>query len=204
MHSRRVDDLNAVLLASLYLGLTNSEMTPPVRASCCTYESSLTTSWLMLPGKGEKPVESLESPLGCVVARSSGSSWLYSTLMVSVLPSLCLRAAMAPMASLARRGTARLFMSYPWRALTPSAAVSARNTSALVSWKKHTHLSPSLCQRLARPEECSSACTSPWPWGLVCTAHLSAGSIARCASLSVRHATFSCLISVTWPLAMPK
>lgn len=38
-----------------HFGLTNSEMTPPVRASCVTYGSSRSTSWLMLPGYGEKP-----------------------------------------------------------------------------------------------------------------------------------------------------
>lgn len=34
----------------LYLGLTNSEMMPPVLLSWCTYVLSLMTSWLMLPG----------------------------------------------------------------------------------------------------------------------------------------------------------
>lgn len=34
----------------LYLGLTNSEMMPPVLFSWCTYVLSLITSWLMLPG----------------------------------------------------------------------------------------------------------------------------------------------------------
>eukprot|EP00959_Pyramimonas_sp_CCMP1952_P425720 8917380-Pyramimonas_sp.AAC.1 len=41
--------------------------------------------------------------------------------------------AMAPMASLALRGTAREFITNWLLALTPSAAVSARNTSELVS-----------------------------------------------------------------------
>lgn len=52
MHSRRVELLKAVLLESLYLGLTNSLIMPPVRASVSTYDWSLMTSWLMLPGKG--------------------------------------------------------------------------------------------------------------------------------------------------------
>ena len=40
------------------------------------------------PGKGEKPDSSLVSPSGLMVARSSGSSWLYSTLIVIRWP-LC-------------------------------------------------------------------------------------------------------------------
>jgi hypothetical protein len=34
----------------------------PVFASCCVYDASLMTSWLMLPGKGDQPVG-----CGCVV-----------------------------------------------------------------------------------------------------------------------------------------
>lgn len=36
MHSRRVADLNAVRLSSLYLGLTNSAISPLLRFSCST------------------------------------------------------------------------------------------------------------------------------------------------------------------------
>ena len=56
-------------------------------------------------------MSSLTSPSAQPLARSRGSSRLYSTLMVSVAPSGFLSAAMPPMASLALRGTARLFMS---------------------------------------------------------------------------------------------
>ena len=37
MHSRRVGDLKVVLLASLYLGLTNSGITPPLASSTDAY-----------------------------------------------------------------------------------------------------------------------------------------------------------------------
>ena len=54
MHSRRVADLKAVRLSSLYLGLTNSEMRPRRALSCCTYGSSRSTSWLMLPAETQR------------------------------------------------------------------------------------------------------------------------------------------------------
>mmetsp|Transcript_24926 Transcript_24926/g.53761 ORF Transcript_24926/g.53761 Transcript_24926/m.53761 type:complete len:228 (+) Transcript_24926:574-1257(+) len=75
MHSSRVGFLNMVFSASLYLGFTNSGMTPFVRWRTCTYDSRLKSNWLMLPGKGEKPVlSSFTSPLSCPVARRRGSN----------------------------------------------------------------------------------------------------------------------------------
>ena len=42
------------------------------------------TRLLVFPGKGDSPVSgSLTSPSGETVARRIGSSWLYSTLMIS-------------------------------------------------------------------------------------------------------------------------
>lgn len=62
MHSSLVGFLNAVRAASLNLGFTNSAMTPPVADSWRSYVDSLMTSWLMFPGKGEKPDASFTSP----------------------------------------------------------------------------------------------------------------------------------------------
>lgn len=65
------------------------------------------------------------------------------------------------------------------------------------TWKKHTHCRPCCCHCCVSPLRCSSPCTSPCPCGFVCTAYASLGSKARCASLSIRQGTFSCLISTT-------
>lgn len=73
-----------------------------------------------VPGNGERPLSSGTSPWGKPPLSSTGSSWLYSTLMVMAWPSLCDMRAMAPIASFAARGTARLFTSRPCCALTPA------------------------------------------------------------------------------------
>ena len=70
------------------------------------------------------------------------------------------------------------------------------------AWKKKTHWRPSRSQRRARPDVCSSACTSPWPCGLACSAYASSGSSASRAALSASAGTFSCLMSVSWPGAV--
>mmetsp|Transcript_18267 Transcript_18267/g.29176 ORF Transcript_18267/g.29176 Transcript_18267/m.29176 type:complete len:205 (-) Transcript_18267:720-1334(-) len=204
MHSRRVGDLNAVLVASAYLGLTNSSICPPVFASCVLYSSSDTMSWLMLPGNGDAPWSLLTSPSALMVARSRGSSWLYSTLTVILRPSTCVSSAMAPMASLALRGTHSELKTNPFSALTPSAPGTTRNTNELVSWKNTTHRLPAALHLDSRPEVCSSAWTSPWPWGLVCNLYGSVPATANRASLSVRHGTFSCLMRVTCERLAPK
>mmetsp|Transcript_10436 Transcript_10436/g.25544 ORF Transcript_10436/g.25544 Transcript_10436/m.25544 type:complete len:205 (+) Transcript_10436:819-1433(+) len=204
MHSSRVGDLNAVLVSSLYLGLTNSSICPPVLASCCLYSSRDTISWLMLPGKGELPASLFTSPFWLMVARSSGSSWLYSTFTVICRPSVWVSCVMAPIASLALRGTHSELNTKPLSLLTPSAPGTTRNTSELVSWKNTTHFLPAADHLLSSPLVCSSACTSPWPCGLVCSVYGSAASTARCALLSSRHGTFSCLMSVTWLFLAPK
>ena len=49
-------------------------------------------SWLMFPGNGLSPVDSsFTSPSALIVARSKGSSWLYSTFTVIFRPSTCVR-----------------------------------------------------------------------------------------------------------------
>mmetsp|Transcript_1299 Transcript_1299/g.5181 ORF Transcript_1299/g.5181 Transcript_1299/m.5181 type:complete len:207 (+) Transcript_1299:924-1544(+) len=158
----------------------------------------------MFPGKGEKPVSSLTSPSGNPDALSIGSSWLYSTLMVSAEPSSRTRRVMAPTASLAVRGTAMLLKVYPSRMDTPIAATDTVKHRELVSWKKTMCERPSSAHLRARPVVSSIACTSPWPCGLVCTLKASSSSGAMCPSLSKMAATFSCLISVIWPSAAPK
>ena len=76
MHSNLVGDLNAVLELSLYFGLTNSSIAPPVFESCFSYGSNFTINWLMFPGYGEKPVAgSLTSPDPSLeLALNSGSN----------------------------------------------------------------------------------------------------------------------------------
>ena len=170
MHSSLVGDLNAVLDASLYLGLTNSSICPPVFASWVLYSSSETMSWLMFPGNGEAPLSLLTSPSLLIVARRSGSSWLYSTFTVIFRPSVWVSSVMAPMASLALRGTQSELNTNPFCLDTPSAPGTTRKTSELVSWKKTTHFLPAALHLERSPLVWSSAWTSPWPWGLVCNA----------------------------------
>mmetsp|Transcript_8619 Transcript_8619/g.38023 ORF Transcript_8619/g.38023 Transcript_8619/m.38023 type:complete len:205 (+) Transcript_8619:940-1554(+) len=197
MHSSRVGDLKAVLLASLYLGLTNSSICPPVFASCVLYSSNETMSWLMLPGKGETPLSLLTSPSLFIVARRSGSSWLYSTFTVILRPSVWVSSVMAPIASFALRGTQSELNTNPFCLETPRAPGTTRKTSELVSWKKTTHFLPAALHLSRSPLVWSSAWTSPWPWGLVWRVYGSVSLSARCASLLVRHGTFSCLMRVT-------
>jgi hypothetical protein len=58
-------------------------------------------------------------PFGLMVLRRSGSSWLYSTLIVMHAPELFRSVQSAPMDSFAARGTHRLFMSQSFSSLTP-------------------------------------------------------------------------------------
>mmetsp|Transcript_19213 Transcript_19213/g.62570 ORF Transcript_19213/g.62570 Transcript_19213/m.62570 type:complete len:229 (+) Transcript_19213:1975-2661(+) len=206
MHSRRVLDLNLVLVASAYFGLTNSPIMPFVLASCAAYCGSASTSWLMLPGYGEKPVEgSFTSPSGETVARKSGSSWLYSTLTVISRPVLAfLRRVMAPIASFALRGTASELTSSFCFTLTPRVAGTTLKMSPFVSWKKTTCPYPASAQLFASPLRCSSECTSPWPCGFIWSTYGESFSSARRASLSDRHATFSCFMRCTCSCLSPK
>mmetsp|Transcript_7195 Transcript_7195/g.30649 ORF Transcript_7195/g.30649 Transcript_7195/m.30649 type:complete len:245 (+) Transcript_7195:694-1428(+) len=204
MHSKRVGDLNLVFVSSAYLGLTNSSIEPPVFSSCALYSGSDTMSWLMFPGNGEPPFSSFTSPSGLIVARSKGSSWLYSTFTVILRPSRCASSAMAPMASFALRGTHSELNWKPFSLDTPRAPGTTRNTSELVSWKNTIHFFPAAAHFFRRPLVCSSACTSPWPCGLVCNAYASSFASAKCASLFVRQGTFSCLMSVTCSGDAPK
>ena len=45
--------LKALLLASVYFGLTNSGMPPPVCLSFAAYGARAKSSWLIDPGQGE-------------------------------------------------------------------------------------------------------------------------------------------------------
>ena len=157
----------------------------------------------MLPGYGEKPVAgSAASPAGETVARSSGSSWLYSTLTVIARPgsSVDSRRTTAPISWPGARGTHIELASSASAVLTPTnGARLGTIAGAFVSWKKKTCDRPSPSQRAASPELCSSACTSPWPCGFACSRYASSGSSASRASLSASAGTFCCLISVSCP-----
>mmetsp|Transcript_127242 Transcript_127242/g.341463 ORF Transcript_127242/g.341463 Transcript_127242/m.341463 type:complete len:209 (-) Transcript_127242:206-832(-) len=204
MHSSLVDDLNLVFVWSAYFGFTNSAITPPVRSSVGRYVSMESTREFIFPGNGDHPVESAVSPSGMVVLRKSGSSWLYSTLRVMLEPSVRVSWAMPPMASFGFRGTATEFMAMPVSDDTPRVASTVLTKKALVSWNRTTQRLPSSAKALARPEECISRCTSPWPCGLVSMRPGSFGSGPMRASASVRQATFSCFSRWTWPFSSPK
>ena len=45
--------MKALLLASVYFGLTNSGMPPPVCLSFAAYGARAKSSWLIEPGQGE-------------------------------------------------------------------------------------------------------------------------------------------------------
>mmetsp|Transcript_7969 Transcript_7969/g.18663 ORF Transcript_7969/g.18663 Transcript_7969/m.18663 type:complete len:268 (+) Transcript_7969:246-1049(+) len=192
MHSRRVGDLKEERLASLYLGLTNSGITPPRSRSTSTYAAKLTTSWLQLPGYGDQPVSSASSPRPRV-SRSNPSSWEYSTLATTWRPSECVRRRMEPDWSPARRRTETELRTSSCATLTPTAAGRPQKTSALVSWKKTRWRTPLSSSCAAAPDVCRSACTSPCPCGLVRRRYGSRGSSASAAAPSLRHGTFCCL-----------
>ena len=50
MHSRRVGDLKVVLVLSVYFGVTNSGIVPPVFLSIASYGLSAKRIWLIEPG----------------------------------------------------------------------------------------------------------------------------------------------------------
>mmetsp|Transcript_5616 Transcript_5616/g.15698 ORF Transcript_5616/g.15698 Transcript_5616/m.15698 type:complete len:255 (+) Transcript_5616:805-1569(+) len=206
MHSRRVGFLKRLRSASAYLGFTNSGTTPCASPShVALYEARRKTRLFALPGNGEKPVVgSFTSPSsGEMVARSSGSSWLYSTLMVSSSPLASFTSlVMAPAASPAVRGTQMEFMSRSSERETPSAGRMELSTSALVSWKKKSHSTPAASQSLSSPCLSSRWCTSPWPCGLVSTVYASA--MASDALLSASAGTFSCFTMVSCSAGRPK
>mmetsp|Transcript_23287 Transcript_23287/g.54103 ORF Transcript_23287/g.54103 Transcript_23287/m.54103 type:complete len:271 (-) Transcript_23287:707-1519(-) len=155
IHSRRVALLKRVLLSSAYFGLTNSLTTPCLDSSVSRYRLVANTRQLMLPGKGECPVAgSATSPEEkASVERRRGSSWLYSTLTVTVLlPSLCSSRQMPPTASPGVRGTQTELMSNEWDADTPRTAGRARKMIPFVSWKKTTHLIPWSCHLRTVPD----------------------------------------------------
>mmetsp|Transcript_20335 Transcript_20335/g.40334 ORF Transcript_20335/g.40334 Transcript_20335/m.40334 type:complete len:232 (-) Transcript_20335:74-769(-) len=186
----------------------------------------------MLPGKGLNPVAGSASsppPPPTPRACSSGPSWLYSVLAVTTVPSLFVSLVMAPISCLAILGMHMEFRSSPRSLDTPSTAATERITSALVSWKNATHFFPPASHSFAIPLECSSRCTSPWPWGLVASTSgfpvgvevapppspppspppqtVSASSSSTTAMspwLLVSAATFSCFTRRTWPSARPK
>ena len=172
-------------LSGLYLGLTNSLMAPFLSSSTRRYATASKMSTLMLPGYTLFLVPATSGSLAPLPI--SPSSWLYSTLMVSVsgscsppllpVPGSLTSLQMAPTASPCTRGTVREFTSSSFSTLTPSAAGMALNTSPLVSWKKTTCLLPFSCtQRCMMPFWYSSMCTSPWPCGFVSSAYLSLSS----------------------------
>mmetsp|Transcript_42377 Transcript_42377/g.119855 ORF Transcript_42377/g.119855 Transcript_42377/m.119855 type:complete len:297 (+) Transcript_42377:460-1350(+) len=198
--SRRVADLNLVLESSAHFGFTNSGTMPPVVSKHRTYLGSWKTRTLMLPGYGEKPLSSATSPpVG--VDLSKGSSMLYSTLMVVLLPSAPVNLQMPPHASPGMRGTVREFMVKSRRMETPRIAQKLRKGRGLVSWKSSSHLRPSPTHLPATPFWWRSACTSPWPCGFVSTFP----SFAEIrASTSISAGTFSCCMTVIWSAAMPK
>mmetsp|Transcript_23078 Transcript_23078/g.46709 ORF Transcript_23078/g.46709 Transcript_23078/m.46709 type:complete len:353 (+) Transcript_23078:357-1415(+) len=135
MHSRRVGLLNARLVASAYLGFTNSLTIPPVASSTSTYRSMPNTRQLMFPGKGDVPVagSATSPPLKLSDALSIGSSWLYSTLTVTLLPSSWSSLQMAPTASPGVRGTHTELRSSWWVWETPRTAGRARKMMPFVS-----------------------------------------------------------------------
>mmetsp|Transcript_25186 Transcript_25186/g.67523 ORF Transcript_25186/g.67523 Transcript_25186/m.67523 type:complete len:260 (-) Transcript_25186:540-1319(-) len=204
MHSSRVGFLNAVRLASSYFGLTNSGIAPPLPSRAALYGARARTKVLELAGKGEKPVASGASP-ALPEARSSASSWLYSTLITSgAAPSGRSSLQMAPAASPATRGTVTLAIERPLRSHTPSVAGIALNASAFVSWKNTTYRRPSAAKRGSKPDACSSVCTSPWPCGLVCSRKGSSPSRAKRPSLSASDGTFDCVMKSTCSRGIPK
>mmetsp|Transcript_9985 Transcript_9985/g.16579 ORF Transcript_9985/g.16579 Transcript_9985/m.16579 type:complete len:234 (-) Transcript_9985:364-1065(-) len=135
MHSRRVGFLNVVFLLSLYFGLTNSGMRPSHLFKASRYGSAAKRSPLIFPGKGEKPVfGSLTSPSLCPFARRSGSSWLYSILIVLVSPvSSFVSLQIAPTACLALRGIAMEFIMRFFSTDTPRASGRVWNANPFVS-----------------------------------------------------------------------
>mmetsp|Transcript_55931 Transcript_55931/g.137080 ORF Transcript_55931/g.137080 Transcript_55931/m.137080 type:complete len:260 (-) Transcript_55931:644-1423(-) len=203
MHSRRVGLLKVVLVASAYLGFTNSDTMPLVLSRMSAYRLAPKTRQLMLPGKGEHPVagSATSPPLYCSVERSSGSSWLYSTLTVYTRPSPCSSLQIAPTASPGVRGTHTELTSKLWVALTPRTAGSARKMIPFVSWKKTTHLTPASAHLRASPVWCISVCTSPCPCGFV---SITPPLHAKDAELSLRAGTLFCFIIVTCSLLRPK
>mmetsp|Transcript_98883 Transcript_98883/g.247966 ORF Transcript_98883/g.247966 Transcript_98883/m.247966 type:complete len:290 (+) Transcript_98883:495-1364(+) len=201
MHSNLVGDLNLVLPSSAHLGLTNSGTMPPVVSKQRAIVDSWNTKTLMLPGYGEKPLASGSSP-PAGVSFKSGSSWLYSTLMVKLRPPfVSCKVQMPPIASLGSLGTATEFMAKPFFWETPNTAQRLRKGSGLVSWNTSNQSRPSSAHFLGRPVWCSSAWTSPWPWGLVST--LPPVEAMR-ASTSFNAGTNSCFMSVIWRWLKPK
>mmetsp|Transcript_23096 Transcript_23096/g.46329 ORF Transcript_23096/g.46329 Transcript_23096/m.46329 type:complete len:237 (-) Transcript_23096:637-1347(-) len=202
MHSRRVGFLKMVFSASLYLGLTNSGTMPFDFSRVAAYSGMEKMRMLRLPGYGEKPEASASSP-AYPAAFIRASSWLYSTLQVRVL-SLLSSLQMAPTASPGLRGTVMELTSNSSVTDTPKAAGAAWKTSPLVSWKNMRYLRPSEAHFLARPASWMSLCTSPWPWGLVCSEKALSFCATKAASLLAREGTFSCFTITTCPSAMPK
>mmetsp|Transcript_7022 Transcript_7022/g.9965 ORF Transcript_7022/g.9965 Transcript_7022/m.9965 type:complete len:200 (-) Transcript_7022:475-1074(-) len=160
----------------------------------------------MLPGKGEWPVVgSFSSPMPAPCARSSGSSWLYSTLTVISSPlALCTSRAMAPMACFAARWMASELTSSESALLTPSMAGSVSSARALVSCRNTAQRKPRCSHEAAVPVLCISECTSPCPWGLASSRYLLSAASASLASLEIRAGTFPCRRSVIWSLRSPK
>ena len=112
-------------------------------------------SWLILPGKMDLPVSgSFTSPSGLMVALRRGSSWLYSTLHVMVLPSsLFTSFAIAPTACLAKRGTHTEFTSRSSSVLTPSTAARvAPGTRAVAKVNAMTHMGRARCTDLTKSQ----------------------------------------------------
>mmetsp|Transcript_36912 Transcript_36912/g.91884 ORF Transcript_36912/g.91884 Transcript_36912/m.91884 type:complete len:250 (+) Transcript_36912:1070-1819(+) len=118
-------------------------------------------------------------------------------------PSGRINRAMPPTASPGMRGTVSELYSSRDLTETPSRQAIARKARALVSWKKETYRTPALPHAVARPEDQRRWCTSPCPCGFVSSKKLLLAR-AKCASLSISAATFSCLISVTCASASPK
>merc|ERR1719420_1248824 len=114
----------------------------------------------MFPGYGEKPELSATSPpVG--VPFSSGSSWLYSTLIVNEVLSFATSLAIPPHASPGHLGTVTEFILKPSLTETPRRLQSERKGSGFVSWKKRTCVWPASSHFFAKPVVCSKVWTSP-------------------------------------------
>eukprot|EP00659_Diplonema_papillatum_P011519 gene11518-biopygen11574 len=202
MHSSRVGDLKTHRVVSVYFGLTNSGTTPPEASSTLWYIARSRTNVFTFPGNGENPLAPGSSPL----PRDSfkrGSSWLYSTFIVSGGAPGLVNLQMEPVASPGFRGMLIEFMPRPRSTATPMRLRTFKTTRACVSCMKQTCVFPCDFHFSVSPVEYRSWCTSPCPWGFVTRLNPSP-SVANAASFPDRAGTLPCFMRVTCPGAMPK
>ena len=131
MHSNLVELLKRVLVESVYFGFMNSEIPPLVYCKTSSNSWSEKTRVLILPGKTLLPSASTGS--FSKVEDSKELSWLYSTLIVKDLPSMCLSAHIAPIASPGFLGIVIELTSKFLDLLTPRTAGSDLKARGLVS-----------------------------------------------------------------------